>query len=422
MQNYKLLLIISILAFTFNLSCDSGGESGDGQMPMPTPTPEPEPDLENQFSLVNAFPNISLDKPLDIQNSGDNTNRLFVVEQKGAIQVIDGVPLNNQSEVQLSDLDPASSVFLDIQDRVEFDDSELGMLGLAFHPNYENNGLFYVNYTAANPLRSIISQFSVDTQNPNQADPNSEVVLLEIPQPHQLHNGGQLVFGPNDGYLYISTGDGGPPFGSNGTSQDFTNLLGSIIRIDVDNPQDQLNYGIPPDNPLVNNNLGFREELYASGFRNPWRLAFDAVTGTLWTGDVGEFSREEVNIIENGKNYGWPIIEGTLCFNPPIQCNLNGLVLPVFEYGRDQGGAVIGGIVYHGNEFPELSGLYIYGDFVSGRVWALEHNGVNVLDNTQLLQFDPFSIVAFGIDEQGEPYIASFDGNIYRLERSGSSQ
>lgn len=420
MQKLKLLVLIAIITFAFNLSCDSGENSENDQ--TPTPTPEPEPDLENQFNLTNAFPNLIFDKPLDIQNSGDGTNRLFIVEQKGTIQVISNIAPNTQSEIELKGLDATVETFLDIQNRVSFNDSELGILGLAFHPNYANNGILYVNYTADNPLRSVISQFSTSTQNPNRADPNSEVVLLEIPQPHPFHNGGQLVFGPNDGYLYISMGDGGPPFGANGTSQDFTNLLGSIIRIDVDNPQGQLNYGIPPDNPFANNNSGFREELFAAGLRNPWRLAFDAMTGTLWTGDVGEFSREEINIIESGNNYGWPIIEGSLCFDPSAGCNFGGLVLPVHEYNRSQGGAVIGGIIYHGSEFTELSGLYIYGDFLSGRVWALEHDGTSTIDNTQLLQFDPFSIVAFGLDEHGEPYVASFDGNIYRLESIENSQ
>lgn len=407
--------MFAIITFTFNLSCDSGGGSGNEQ--IPNPTAQPGTELENQFDLINAFPTLSFERPLDIQNSGDGTNRLFIVEQRGTIQVINNIANNAQNNIELKNLDATSQTFLDIQDRVNFNENELGLLGLTFHPNYENNGVFYVNYTAHNPRRSIISQFSVSTQNPNQADENSEVVLLEIPQPQPNHNGGQLVFGPNDGFLYISMGDGGPPSGLDGTSQDFTNLLGSIIRIDVDNKQGQLNYGIPSDNPFAGNNMGLREEIYAAGLRNPWRLAFDEVTGTLWAGDVGESTREEINIIENGKNYGWPITEGSLCFDPPSGCDFTGLELPIYEYGRNQGGSVIGGIVYYGNEFPELTGLYVYSDFVSGRTWALEHDGTGVLDNTQILLFNPFSIVAFGIDEQGEPYVASFDGNIYRLFR-----
>ncbi len=186
----------------------------------------------------------------------------------------------------------------------------------------------------------------------------------------------------------------------------------------MDNPQGQLNYGIPTSNPFANNVSGFREEIYAYGLRNPWRLAFDPVSGTLWTGDVGELSREEVNIIVNGGNYGWSIVEGTLCFDPPTGCNPADFELPVLEYGRGLGRSVIGGVFYYGDEFPELTGLYLYADFGSGRVWALEHDGNDVVSNTQLLIFNETSIVAFGLDEQGEPHIASFDGNIYRLERS----
>ena len=403
----------------FTVSCDSEGDTSTTEPdPSPAPSPNPDPpdqDIENAFSLVNAFPNLSFDRPLDIQNSGDGTNRIFIVEQRGVIQVVDNIPAQNQNVAQRNT--ETSEVFLDIQNQVLFDESELGLLGLAFHPDYENNGLFYINYIADGPLRSVISQFSVSDEDPNLADPNSEVILLEFPQPHPFHNGGQLVFGPMDGYLYISMGDGGPASGANGNSQDLTNLLGTVIRIDVDNPEGGENYGIPSDNPFSGNMSGFREEIFAYGLRNPWRISFNPVTGDLWTGDVGESSREEINIIENGKNYGWPIMEGSLCFDPPMGCGMNGLELPLFEYGRDQGGSIIGGMVYNGNQLPELLGLFIYSDFVSGRVWALENEGTNLLDNTQLLQFDPFSIVSFGLNEQGEPYIASFDGNIYRLER-----
>lgn len=407
---------MGVLSTFYIISCDSGDNSNNGQVPNPTPSPTPDPEIENQFSLTNAFPSLIFDRPLDIQNSGDSTNRLFVVEQKGVIKVIDNLGSGNQVQAEVNGLDATSEIFLDIQERVEFDENELGLLGLAFHPDYENNGLFYINYIAGSPLRTIVSEFSRSSDDPNKADPNSEVVLLEIPQPHTFHNGGQLVFGPNDGYLYISIGDGGDVLVAQ-RSQDLTNLFGTVLRIEVDNSENQLNYAIPFDNPFINNLEGFREEIYAYGLGNPWRLAFDPFLGKLLAGDVGRFAREEINLIEKGKNYGWPIMEGNLCFNPPMGCNTMGLEPPLHEYARDQGGAVIGEIIYHGNEFTELSGLYIYGDFVSGRVWALEHNGTSKVDNTQLLQFDPFSIVAFGLDEQNEPYLASFDGNIYRLER-----
>lgn len=410
MKKYNFLMVVSVLVLILNMSCNSGGESGNRQI-------SPEPELKDQFNLFNAFPELSFKNPLDIQNPGDGTNRLFIVEQAGVIHVVNITNTGNSSQFQINGVDATSEVFLDLQNEVVFNGGELGMLGLAFHTNYENNGLFYVNYTTGNPLRTIISQFSVSAQNPNQADPESEVILIELNQPSTIHNGGRLVFGPNDGYLYISLGDGGPGSEAGGRSQDLTNLFGSILRIDVDNPEGENFYGIPQDNPFFGNMSGFKEEIYAYGLRNPWRISFDSVTGELWCGDVGQSSREEINIIQNGLNYGWPIMEGDLCFDPPEGCDPTGLEPPLLGYGRAQGGTVIGGIVYYGNELPSLFGLYIYADFFVGRVWALEFDGVNFVDNTRLIQFNPFSIVAFGTDEQGEIYLASFDGKIYRLER-----
>jgi len=413
MRRSRYFVLFSILAIFYLVSCDSSGDSST------IPPAPPDPGIENQFSLVNAFTNISFDRPLDIQNAGDGTNRLFVVEQSGTIQVINNVPLNNQNEVQLNGLDVVSNVFLDIQNRVLFDENELGMLGLAFHPDYENNGLFYVNYIAENPLRNVISQFSTSAEDPNEADADSEVILLELEQPHPFHNGGQLVFGPNDGFLYISVGDGGHD--SEDNAQDLSSLLGSILRIDVDNPQGGNNYGVPSDNPLFGNSSGFREEIYAYGLRNPWRISFDPVTGDLWTGDVGDLTLEEIDIVEKGKNYGWPIMEGTNCFDPPSGCDMSGLELPIWEYGHNKGRSIIGGFVYRGSEFSELEGKFIYGDFVSGRVWALNFDGLTATENTQILRFanvDSFVITSFGIDEQNGLYVTGFDGNIYRLIRN----
>lgn len=411
-MNRKIFSTMTIMLFflaIFVVSCDSGGDSsnaGNGS-------------VQSEFSLVSAFPLLTFDRPLGIENAGDGTNRLFVVEQRGVIQVINpNTVLNSADATREVNPDATSQIFLDIQNRVLFDESELGMLGLAFHPDYENNGYFYVNYIADNPLRSVISRFEVSEQNPDQADPNSELILLEIEQPHPFHNGGQLVFGPDDGLLYISLGDGGPADGVSTHGQDLTTLLGSILRIDVDNPEGVMNYGIPSDNPFSGNASGFREEIYAYGLRNPWRISFDPVTGTLWTGDVGELSREEIDIVGKGKNYGWHIMEGTQCFDPPTGCDMSGLELPIWEYGRNQGRSIIGGFVYRGSELPELVGKYIYGDFVSGRIWALSFDDSTATDNTQLLRIsddDSFVITSFGIDEQNELYITGFDGTIYTL-------
>ena len=411
MRRSRNFVLLIILAAFYLVSCDSSGDN---------PQVPPDPGIENQYSPVNAFNNLIFDRPLGIENAGDGTNRLFVVEHRGVILVINNVSATQSGEtVQLKGIDATSNVFLDIQDQVFFDENEQGLLGLTFHPDYENNGFFYLNYIADNPLRSVISQFSVSSGDPNEADPNSEVILLELEQPHPFHNGGQLVFGPNDGFLYISLGDGGHDFEDN--AQDLSNLFGAVLRVDVDNPDGGMNYGIPSDNPFFGNTSGFREEIYAYGLRNPWRMSFDSVTGALWTGDVGDQSLEEIDIVEKGKNYGWPIMEGTNCFDPPSGCDMSGLELPIWEYGRNEGRTLIGGFVYRGAELPELFGKYIYADFVSGRVWALSFDGLTVTDNTQLLRFanvDSFIITSFGIDEQNELYITGFDGNIYRLVRT----
>ncbi|MCH7950064.1 MAG: PQQ-dependent sugar dehydrogenase [Candidatus Dadabacteria bacterium] len=418
MRRSRNFVLLIILAAFYLVSCDS---SGDNSTIPPAP---PDPGIENQYSPVNAFNNLIFDRPLGIENAGDGTNRLFVVEHRGVILVINNVSATQSGEtVQLKGIDATSNVFLDIQDQVFFDENEQGLLGLTFHPDYENNGFFYLNYMADNPLRNVISQFAVSEDNPNIADADSEVILLEIEQPHPFHNGGQLVFGPNDGFLYISVGDGGHDFEDN--AQDLSNLFGAVLRVDVDNPDGGMNYGIPSDNPFFGNTSGFREEIYAYGLRNPWRMSFDSVTGALWTGDVGDQSLEEIDIVEKGKNYGWPIMEGTNCYDPPSGCDMSGLELPIWEYGRNKGRTIIGGFVYRGAELPELFGKYIYADFVSGRVWALSFDGLTVTDNTQLLRFadmDSFIITSFGIDEQNELYITGFDGNIYRLVRTENLQ
>lgn len=406
MNRFSYSCFILILTAFHVLSCDSGGSSTDGS----------STDVVTQFRLETPFPNLVFDNPLGLENAGDGTNRQFVVEQRGVVKVVtdssEGAPAALQQVTRAAQ----SDIFLDIQDRVLFDGGELGLLGLAFHPDYENNGFFYLNYIADKPLRSVISRFAVSEGNPNIADADSEVILLEIEQPHPFHNGGQLVFGPNDGFLYISVGDGGHD--SEDNAQDLANLLGTVLRMDVDNPDGGMNYGIPSDNPFFGNTSGFREEIYAYGLRNPWRISFDSVTGALWAGDVGDSSLEEIDIIEKGKNYGWPIMEGTQCFEPPTGCDTTGLELPIWEYGRGKGRTLIGGFVYRGSEIPELFGKYIYADFVSGRVWALSFDGMTATDNTELLRFadgDSFVIVSFGVDEQNELYICGFDGNIYRL-------
>ena len=276
--------------------------------------------LSQSLEPIAAFPNLAFAKPVDLQNAGDGTNRLFIVEQEGTIRVIQ----NNPSTT-------LSRLFLDITDRVHYiNGSELGLLGLAFHPGYESTGYFYACYTADVPLRSVISRFTVSA-DPDSARRESEEVLLEILQPYTNHNGGQIAFGP-DGYLYIGLGDGGSSGDPENNGQTLSTLLGKILRIDVDSPAPELPYGIPADNPFAQNAFGYREEIFAYGFRNPWRFSFDPVTGRLWCGDVGQSSREEINIVEAGGNYGWNIMEGTACFPSATECSSTGLIFLRFRF------------------------------------------------------------------------------------------
>jgi glucose/arabinose dehydrogenase len=360
---------------------------------------------QSQFQLQNAFPNLTFSRPVDLQHPGDGTDRLFVVEQAGVIRVFD-----NHAGATVA------PIFLDIRNRVNDSANEEGLLGLAFHPDYKNNGYFYVNYTANPPRRTVIARYRV-TNNPNQADPNSELIVLQFDQPFSNHNGGQLAFGP-DGYLYIAAGDGGSGGDPNNNGQSLQTLLGKILRIDVNNPSGGRNYGIPSDNPFLG--AGNREEIFAYGLRNPWRMSFDPVTKWLWAGDVGQNRFEEIDIIEKGKNYGWRIMEGNACFNPSSGCNMTGLVKPIVDYGRSLGFSVTGGHVYRGSSVPALVGAYIYGDFGTGRIWALRYDGVNPPVNTELMDTN-LGIASFGVDKNFELYICAFDSRIYRFRPTASS-
>ncbi len=351
-----------------------------------------------------AFPNLSFQRPVDFQYPEDGTNRVFVVEQAGTIYVFE-----NDESVE------SAETFLDIVENVSRQGNEEGLLGLAFHPEYSTNRYFYVYYSAANPRRSIVARYEADPDNPNQALPGSETVLMEIPQPYGNHNGGQISFGP-DGYLYIALGDGGSGGDPEENGQDRTTLLGSIIRIDVDNPSEGRMYGIPGDNPFAGNDEGYREEIYAYGLRNPWRFSWDAETGQMWTGDVGQNAYEEIDIVESGANYGWDIMEGNHCFEPKTDCDREGLVLPIIEYPRSDGVSVTGGFVYRGSDVPALQGKYIYADYASGKIWALTFEENEAVDN-ELLSNSDLAIASFGVDRDNELYMCAFDGKIYRFVR-----
>lgn len=362
----------------------------------------------NQMNIgvEKAFPNISFDRMVHLTYPNDKTNRLFLVLQQGQILVFANETTVNKTEL-----------FLDITDRVNDRQQEEGLLGLAFDPKFKHNGYFYTyytNYSVQEPKRhSIISRFSISKENPNRADPNSEKIILEFPQPEPNHNGGHIIFG-KDGFLYIGVGDGGGSGDPNGNSQNTYNFLGSILRIDVSTIDTEGNYSIPPDNPFViHHDEKVKKEIWAYGLRNPWRFDFDDETGDLFVGDVGQFLYEEINLIKPGYNYGWNLMEAKHCFRSE-QCEQKGLEPPIFEYGRSEGCSIIGGHVYRGNSIEFLYGTYIFGDFCSGKIWSIRYDNEEVTDFTEISDLGS-PITAFGEDQQKQIYILSLDGNIYKF-------
>lgn len=378
-------------------------------MPSPTfaaPTPQSSPPSSasveplEKMQVERVFPNLSFKRMVGMAYAEDGSDRLFVVLQRGVI-----VAFANEQDVE------DAEVFLDIEERVSDRGNEEGLLGLAFDPEFNANGYFYVYYSAADPRRSVLSRFSVRPDGV-AAVAGSERVIMEIEQPHSNHNGGQIAFGP-DGYLYVGLGDGGSRGDPQGNGQDLSTLLGSIIRIDLSVLDEAGAYGVPSDNPFVGVE-GARAEIWAYGIRNPWRFSFDRQSGEMWMADVGQNRFEEVNIVRRGLNYGWNVMEGSSCFKPSRGCDAEGLEMPVAEYGRDGGCSVTGGYVYRGDRLPSLYGAYVYGDFCSGKIWALRHEDGRVTEQLELVD-SRLDISSFGEDRSGEIFVLSFDGGIYRL-------
>jgi glucose/arabinose dehydrogenase len=394
------VMIRSILASTLACAFALGSLPVSAQAVDESPLP-----LETEL----AFPKLRLRRPILIDHAPDGTNRLFVASQQGVIQVMPNDPAVTE---------PA--VFLDIEARVVYKDkeNEEGLLGMAFHPKYKENGQLFLYYTTADaPHTSVVSRFRVSANDPNRADPASEEELLRVPQPFWNHNGGTIVFGP-DGFLYVALGDGGAANDPKGNGQNLSTLLGSILRIDVDRKDEGLKYAIPKDNPFVGR-ADARGEIWAYGLRNPWRIAFDRQTGTLWCADVGQDIWEEIDIIVRGGNYGWNLREGMHPFkngSPPRP----DLIDPIWEYHHNVGKSITGGTVYRGKRLPELFGAYVYADYVSGKIWALKYDekAGKVTANHSIAD-KKMPIITFGEDEAGELYFSDSFGFIYRFKRSG---
>ena len=374
-------------------------------------SPDPLPPLE----VERVFPALRFPFPVDITHAGDGSDRLFVVSQDGFIYVFK----NRQDAAD-------KKVFLNVTGIVAREKFEEGLLGLAFHPKYRDNGEFYVYYSVK-PLATRVSRFRVSKDDPDRADPDSEERILEVKQPFWNHNGGSLKFGP-DGYLYIGLGDGGAANDPHGNGQNPKTLLGSILRIDIDHRAPDKPYGIPSDNPFVDLGDKARPEIWALGIRNPWKLCFDRETGALWVADVGQNLWEEVDIIQRGGNYGWNAREGFHPFDPKTTTFSKPLE-PVWEYHHSEGRSITGGAVYRGKRLPEIYGWYLCADWVSGKIWALESDGKEVRQSLVVAK-DGYTVSSFGEDESGEAYFTAFDGvapvgvdstvygGIYRLRRA----
>jgi len=337
-------------------------------------------------------------KPLYLTHAHDQ--RLFVVQQAGQIMIIEGGVTR-------------PTPFLDIKTRVGSNGNEQGLLSVAFHPNYQKNGLFYVNYTNLEGSTTI-ARYNVSA-DPNVADEISEQILLTIPQPYSNHNGGHILFGP-DGYLYIGMGDGGAANDPHNNGQSLNTLLGKILRLDVDTGSP---YGVPQDNPFITT-AAARPEIWSFGWRNPWRMAFDAATGDLYVADVGQNQYEEVDVelagSGGGQNYGWRLMEASHCFNP-TSCDPATLkvVMPIAEYPHSQGCSVTGGYVYHGTQFPQLNGVYLYADYCTGTVWGLRHEADGSWSQAELLASGKI-ISSFGLDAAGELYLIDHrNGEVWQV-------
>ena len=388
--------ILFIVAFAFPLTQAQDAESEYVISRNSAPDPA-------AFKLTQVAAGFT--RPLYVTHASDGSNRIFLVEQVGKVWILKNGLVQARPYLDIEELISPGALTQPF--------SEQGLLGLAFHPNYRHNGVFFVNYT--DRLGStVVARYQVDPSNPDFADANSGQILFQLSQPYANHNGGHIEFGP-DGYLYIALGDGGAANDPLGAGQNRQLLLGSILRIDVDSAEP---YAIPRDNPFVDE-VNARGEIWAYGLRNVWRFSFDRLTGDMYMADVGQNRREEINYQAagsvGGENYGWNVWEGSQVF---AGGNAPNHVPPVFDYSHAFGCSVTGGVIYRGDAIPDLQAVYLFGDWCSGRVWGLWRDQALAWQSRELMKTD-LPISSFGEDEAGEVYVIDYGGALYRFDPAG---
>jgi glucose/arabinose dehydrogenase len=366
---------------------------------------------QNDYYQEDRWPNLKFIYPVAMHTAPDNSKRIFVIEQTGRIKVF-----KDSGTVGAND----TTTFLNLRNRIgnSSGGSETGLLGMAFHPNFSQNGYVFVNYTSLNPTETYVSRFKLDSLNPNRLLQSSEKRILRVAQPFSNHNAGSLLFG-DDGYLYITMGDGGSGGDPGNRAQNRSELLGKMLRIDVNVPENGPPYTIPADNPLVNNIQNWKKEIYAWGLRNPWKITKDPNQTTMWIGDVGQGAFEEIDTLRKGANYGWKVTEGNAAYSQCGSCDTSNYEKPLATYGRNLGISVTGGYVYRGTELFKLKGAYIYADYSSQRVWKLQKENSPVYQNV-LVNIGPNlgAISSFGLDNDKELYTVRYSaaaGKLYKL-------
>lgn len=366
--------------------------------------PKASPSLKQKLSLKNVFPGEHFNEPVDMAEFPEKINHrtyFAIAERAGKI-------------ILLSTEHPHSKILLlDLTHKICSEGTEEGLLGFAFDPHYSKNNRLYIYYSLCNPLSTNVSRIILHSELEHKKPGFSytEETILKIPQPFSNHNGGHLEFA-SDNFLYLGTGDGGSAGDPNNNAQRLDSLLGKILRLDVSPAK---GYLIPKDNPFQSAKA---PEIYAYGLRNPWRFSIDKKTNLLWVADVGQNHYEEISIIKSGKNYGWRIMEGFHCYNPPKNCSRKNLELPVFEYSHNEGLAIIGGYVYRGRQIPALQNHYIFGDYASGKIWSLDTSLLNNPKAKKItLLFHPsINISSFARDSKGEIYVLDISrGGLYKI-------